>query len=216
MSTFVLEEKDNQLNKKADLAGPGIGDYTELEKILPRNYRSLLTPKETQQAIFQVKRYIAVNLCKELNLMMVEVPLIVDVESGVNDMLDRDGSRTPIQFHISNDRNLHPIDAQVVQAATKWKRAALKQFDCKVGEGICTDMRAVRKDYFLDHDHSAYVDQWDWERAIGNEQRNLEFLKSVVRKIWRVLVGAEEFVLEMFPDLRQTRFPNLPEELVFL
>src|SRR5208337_3676262 len=91
------------LDKKADLAGPGIGDYKELEKILPHDYRSLLTPKETQQAIFHVKRYIEDNLCKELNLFMVEVPLIVDVESGVNDMLDRDGSRTPIQFHISND-----------------------------------------------------------------------------------------------------------------
>jgi aspartate--ammonia ligase len=172
----------NVLDKKADLAGPGIGDYKELEKILPRDYRSLLTPKETQQAIFQVKRYIEDNLCKELNLMMVEVPLIVDVESGVNDMLDRDGSRTPIQFHISNDRNLHPIDAQVVQAATKWKRAALKQFDCKVGEGICTDMRAVRKDYFLDHDHSAYVDQWDWERVMTVDQRNLKFLKGGCRQ----------------------------------
>ena len=82
MSTLLLD-------KKADLAGPGIGDYKELEKILPRSYRSLLTPRETQQAIFQVKRYIEDNLCKELNLEMVEVPLIVDVESGVNDMLDR-------------------------------------------------------------------------------------------------------------------------------
>ena len=130
------------LDKRADLAGPGIGDYKELETVLPSDYRSLLTPRETEQAIFQVKRYIEDNLCKELNLMMVEVPLIVDVESGVNDMLDRDGSRTPIQFHISNDRELHPIDAQVVQAATKWKRGALKQFDCRAGEGICTDMRA--------------------------------------------------------------------------
>jgi len=147
--------------KQADLAGPGIGNYEEIEKILPRDYHPLLTPKETQKAIFHVKRYIEDNLCKELGLMMVEVPLIVDAESGVNDMLDRDGSRTPIQFHISNDRNQHPIDAQVVQAATKWKRLALKQFDCRTGEGICTDMRAVRKDYFLDHDHSAYVDQWD-------------------------------------------------------
>ena len=159
MSTLTLD-------KKADLAGPGIGDYTELEKILPSDYHSLLTPKETQRAIFHVKRYIEDNLCEELNLMMVEVPLIVDVESGVNDMLDRDGSRTPVQFHIANDREKHPINAQVVQAATKWKRIALKQFECKPGEGICTDMRAVRKDYFLDHDHSAYVDQWDWERAI--------------------------------------------------
>jgi len=148
--------------------------------------------------------------------MMVEVPLIVDVASGVNDMLDRDGSRTPIQFHISNDRKLHPVDAQVVQAATKWKRTALKQFDCNVGEGICTDMRAVRKDYFLDHDHSAYVDQWDWERVITAEQRNLDFLKAIVSKIWKVLVGAEKFAMEMFPNLRDPRYPALPEELTFL
>jgi aspartate--ammonia ligase len=204
------------MDKKADLAGPGIGNYQELDKILPRDYRSLLSHRETQQALFHVKRFIEDNLCKELNLMMVEVPLIVDVASGVNDMLDRDGSRTPIQFHISNDRNQHPIDAQVVQAATKWKRTALKQFDCKVGEGICTDMRAVRKDYFLDHDHSAYVDQWDWECAITAEQRNLTFLKEIVRRIWKVLVGAEKFALEMFPKLKDPRYPNLPEELVFL
>jgi aspartate--ammonia ligase len=203
-------------NKKADLAGPGIGDYSELEKILPSDYRSLLAEKETQQAIFQVKRFIEDHLCKELNLMMVEVPLIVDVESGVNDMLDRDGSRTPISFHISNDYDKHPIDAQVVQAATKWKRVALKQFHCQVGEGICTDMRAVRKDYFLDHDHSAYVDQWDWERVMTAEQRNLAYLKEVVGGIWTVLVGAERFVQEMFPQLRDARYPNLPEKLTFL
>ena len=208
MSTLVLD-------KKADLAGPGIGDYNELEKILPNDYRSLLSPKETQRAIFQVKRYIEDNLCKELNLMMVEVPLIVDVESGVNDMLDRDGSRTPIQFHISNDRNQHPIDAQVVQAATKWKRVALKQFECRIGEGICTDMRAVRKDYFLDHDHSAYVDQWDWEKRITAEQRNLEFLKTVVNGIWKVIAGAERFVQSLFPQLKDSRYPDLPEKLEF-
>src|SRR6202162_2471796 len=148
--------------------------------------------------------------------MMVEVPLIVDVESGVNDMLDRDGSRTPVQFHIANDRNLHPLDAQVVQAATKWKRAALKQFDCKVGEGVCTDMRAVRKDYFLDHDHSAYVDQWDWERVITAEQRNLDFLKNMVGKVWKVIVGAEKFAQSLFPQLKDARYPNLPQKLTFL
>jgi len=204
------------LDKKADLAGPGIGNYSELEEILPDDYHPLLSSKETQKTIFHVKRYIEDNLCKELNLMMVEVPLIVDAESGVNDMLDRDGSRTPIQFHISNDRNLHPIDAQVVQAATKWKRVALRQFDCAPGEGICTDMRAVRKDYFLDHDHSAYVDQWDWERAIVPQQRNLQFLKAIVSKIWKVLVGAERYAQELSPALRDPRYPNLPEMLTFL
>jgi len=203
-------------NKKADLAGPGIGDYVELERMLPKDYRSLLNRRETQHAISELKRYIEDNLCRVLHMMKVEVPLIVDVDSGVNDMLDRDGSRTPIGFHISNDRNLHPIDAQVVQAATKWKRVALKEFECKPGEGICTDMRAVRKDYFLDHDHSAYVDQWDWERVINAGDRNLAFLKDVVRKIWHVLVGAEKFAQDMFPILRDPRFPNLPEEITFL
>ena len=202
--------------KKADLAGPGIGDYAELEKILPQDYRSLLGPKETQLATYAVKDYIEENLCKELNLIRVTVPLIVDVESGVNDMLDRDGSRTPIQFHISNDRDKNPIDAQVVQAATKWKRMALKQFEMNVGEGLLTDMRAVRKDYFLDHDHSAYVDQWDWELAITAEQRSLDLLRDVVRKIWKVLVGAERHVQELFPQLNSEKYPNLPEELTFL
>jgi aspartate--ammonia ligase len=203
-STATPSYSDTQASKKADLAGPGIGDYKELEKILPQDYHTLLAPKETQKAIFHLRRYIEDNLCKELGLMMVQVPLIVDVESGVNDMLDRDGSRTPIQFHISNDRGTNPIDAQVVQAATKWKRVALKQFNCRPGEGICTDMRAVRKDYFLDHDHSAYVDQWDWERTITAEQRNLEFLKSIVRKIWKALVGAEKFV----PRTSQSSLPQ--------
>ena len=203
-------------SKLADLAGPGIGDYDELEQVLPGDYRSLLNTKDTQKAIFAVKNYIEENLCRELNLMMVTVPLIVDVESGVNDLLDRDGSRTPIQFHMSNDHERHPVDAQVVQAATKWKRMALRQFGMQVGEGLCTDMRAVRKDYFLDHDHSAYVDQWDWERAISPDQRTLDFLRQIVRSIWRVLKGAETYVLRLFPELNSARYPRLPDELTFL
>jgi len=203
-------------DKKADLAGPGIGSYEELEKILPKDYHSILTPKETQIAIFDVKRYIEENLCKELNLVMVQVPLIVDVESGVNDLLDRDGSRTPIQFHISNDYDKHPIDAQVVQAATKWKRMALKEFGMKPGEGLCTDMRAVRKDYFLDHDHSAYVDQWDWEKAITEKERNLKYLTETVEKIWKVITGAEKHVQKAFPQLKTDKYPDLPDKLTFL
>ncbi|MFO0839198.1 MAG: aspartate--ammonia ligase [Phycisphaerae bacterium] len=204
------------LDKRLDLAGPGIGDYTELERILPADYHSLLSPRETQLALFTVKDYIEEHLCNELSLIRVVVPLIVDVESGVNDLLDRDGSRTPIQFHISNDRDKHPVEAQVVQAATKWKRVALRQFGMKPGEGLLTDMRAVRKDYFLDHDHSAYVDQWDWERAIGAEQRNLKFLTQIVEKIWHVLSGAERHVQAKFPQLKDRRYPNLPEKLTFL
>jgi aspartate--ammonia ligase len=202
--------------KKADLAGPGIGNYEELDTVLPKDYTSALNPKETQLALTAVKRYIEDHLCKALNLIRVEVPLIVDVESGVNDMLDRDGSRTPIQFHISNDYDKHPVDAQVVQAATKWKRIALRQFGMQVGEGIVTDMRAVRKDYFLDHDHSAYVDQWDWERVMTADQRNLEFLKDIIRKIWGVIKGAEVFIQDAFPKLKNGKYPNLPDELTFL
>jgi aspartate--ammonia ligase len=202
-------------DKKADLAGPGIGSYEELEKILPKDYSSLLGPKDTQRAIFAAKRYIEENLCRELNLMMVQVPLMVDAEGGVNDFLDRDGSRTPIQFHISNDRNKNPIDAQIVQAATKWKRTALLQFGMQVGEGLCTDMRAVRKDYFLDHDHSAYVDQWDWEKVITEKQRNLDYLKDTVRKIWKVLKGAENHVQSLYPQLKTDKYPSMPEEIEF-
>ena len=203
-------------DKKADLAGPGIGDYRELEKILPDDYTSLLSPKDTQNAIYAVKDYIEENLCKELNLIRVTVPLIVDVESGVNDYLDRDGSRTPIQFHISNDYDKNPVDAQVVQAATKWKRMALKQFGMTIGEGLITDMRAIRKDYFLDHDHSAYVDQWDWELAITEEQRNLQLLTQVVEKIWKVLKGAETHVQALYPQLKSDRYSDLPEKLTFI
>lgn len=208
MSTMV--------SKQADLAGPGIGNYEELEKVLPQNYNSLLSPKQTQQAITTLKRYIEDNLCRQLNLMRVEVPLIVDVESGVNDYLDRDGSRTPIEFHISNDNDKHPLDAQVVQAATKWKRVALKQFEMKPGEGLITDMRAVRKDYFLDHDHSAYVDQWDWEKAIRFDQRNLKYLTETVESIWNVIKGAETFIHGLFPQLKTNKYANLPDKLTFI
>jgi aspartate--ammonia ligase len=204
------------LDKRADLAGPGIGSYEELEKVLPNDYHSLLGPKETQQAITAVKRFIEDGLCRELNLIRVEVPLIVDAESGVNDYLDRDGSRGPVTFHISNDRGKNPIDAQVVQAATKWKRVALRQFGMKPGEGLVTDMRAVRKDYFLDHDHSAYVDQWDWEQVITDADRNLDYLTRTVEAIWKVIKEAELFAIDRFPALKSPKYPKLPEKLVFL
>ena len=202
-------------DKKADLAGPGIGDYSELERVLPADYRSLLDRRDTQKAIFEIKSYIEDNLCKELNLMMVSVPLIVDEESGVNDILTAMG-RAPRSSSTS------PTTARI-RSMPRWcrpppsgRRVALKQFECKPGEGICTDMRAVRKDYFLDHDHSAYVDQWDWERAITADERNLDFLKKIVRKIWKVLVGAEKYAQELFPQLKDPRYPNLPGELTFL
>ncbi len=203
-------------DKKADLAGPGIGTYEQVEQVLPNDYENLLTPKETQMAITTVKNAIEDGLCRELNLIRVQVPLIVDVNDGVNDDLDRDGSRTPVGFHISNDYEKNPIDAQVVQAATKWKRVALAQFDMKPGEGLYTDMHAVRKNYFLDHDHSAYVDQWDWEKVINDEDRNLEYMTDAIKKIWKVLREAQMKVNEQFPKLKDSKYPDMPEELTFL
>jgi aspartate--ammonia ligase len=202
-------------SKEADLAGPGISTYDKVESILPSDYKSILDVKETQKAVYAVKNYIEENLCKELNLFMVQVPLIVEVASGMNDMLDRDGSRTPIEFYcgLGLEKQIH---ASVVQAATKWKRWALKQYNCNVGEGINTDMKAVRKDYFLDHDHSSYVDQWDWEKTINADDRNLDYLTDTVKKIWKVLKGAETHVQKMYPQLNTPDYPNLPDELKFI
>ena len=132
-------------DKKLDLAGPGISTYEEVDKNLPHDYKSLLAPKDRMKALYKVKNFIEENLCRELNLFMVQVPLIVTKDSGINDYLDRDGSRTPVEFPCGLGLEKR-LETQVVQAATKWKRMALKQFGCRVGEGICTDMRARHGD----------------------------------------------------------------------
>jgi aspartate--ammonia ligase len=202
-------------DKKTDLAGPGIGNYNELEKILPKNYESLLNKKETQKALSKLKYFFEEKLSKELNIIRVECPLIVDKNSGVNDYLDRDGSRTPVEFQCGLGLE-KKINAQVVQAVTKWKRMALKQFNMDVGEGLFTDMRAIRKDYFLDHDHSSYVDQWDWEKVITNNDRNLNYLIDTVKKIWKVYKDTEKYIQNEFPSLNNEKYENLPDNLKFL
>lgn len=202
-------------NKQADLAGPGIGNYNDIAAQLPKNYSSLLTPMETMRAVYNVKNYVEKHLCEALNMQMVQVPLIVDKESGVNDMLDRDGSRTPVEFPCGLGLEKR-IKAQVVQAATKWKRMALKQFDCKVHEGLCTDMKAVRKDYFLDHDHSSYVDQWDWEKVITEDDRTLDYLTKIVKKIWNVIYEAGRYAQEESPQLKTDQYMDIPAELTFI
>ena len=202
-------------DKKSDLAGPGISTYEKVKEILPDNYKSLQSPLRRMKALYMIKDYIEKGLAEALNIQMVQVPLIVSKDSGVNDYLDRDGSRTPIDFPAGLGLKKR-IEAQVVQAATKWKRMALAQFECEIGQGINTDMRAVRKDYFLDHDHSSYVDQWDWEKRITMEDRNLDYLKDTVRKIWKVIYGAGKMVREEFPELNDPKFPDFPKELKFL
>ncbi len=199
-------------SKVADLAGPGVSTYAEVEKILPSDYRPLQSAMERMKALYKIKASIEKGLADALNLQLVQVPLIVSKDSGVNDMLDRDGSRTPVEFPAGLGLEKR-IQAQVVQAATKWKRMALKQFGCQPGEGINTDMRAVRKDYFLDHDHSSYVDQWDWEKVITADQRNLDYLTETVKRIWEVLRSAGEKVRQEFPELQTNKYPDFPEEL---
>jgi aspartate--ammonia ligase len=167
------------------------------------------------KALCAAKQYIENHLSEELNLTLVQVPLIVDRDSCVNDCLDRDGSRTPIEFPCGLGLD-EPIRAQVVQPATRWKRMALQQFGCHVGEGILSDMRAVRKDCFLDHDHSASVDQWDWERVTTPEQRTLGFLTDVVRRRRRVIRGAGEFIRDDFPELKGDPYPAIPDEFMSL
>ncbi len=201
--------------KTLDLAGPGISTYTEVSKILPDNYETLLPPLKRMEALYMIKDYIEKGLAEALNLQMVQVPLIVRKDSGVNDYLDRDGSRTPVEFPAGLGLPKR-LETQVVQAATKWKRMALAQFDCEVGQGINTDMRAIRKDYFLDHDHSSYVDQWDWEKRISKEDRNLDYLIDTVKKIWKVIRDAGVMGRENFPELNDARYPDFPEELKFI
>ncbi len=201
--------------KRLDLAGPGISTYEEVSKILPDNYKAVLPPLKRMEALYMIKDYIEKGLAEALNLQMVQVPLIVRKDSGVNDYLDRDGSRTPVEFPAGLGLTKR-IEAQVVQAATKWKRMALAQFDCAVGQGINTDMRAIRKDYFLDHDHSAYVDQWDWEKRISEEDRTLDYLKDAVRKIWKVIRDAGVMAKTHFPELDDSKYPDFPEELKFI
>ncbi len=201
--------------KRSDLAGPGISTYEEVSKILPDNYKAVLPPLKRMEALYLIKDYIERGLAEALNLQMVQVPLIVRKDSGVNDYLDRDGSRTPVEFPAGLGLPKR-IEAQVVQAATKWKRMALAQFDCAVGQGINTDMRAIRKDYFLDHDHSAYVDQWDWEKRISEEDRTLDYLKDTVRKIWKVIRDAGVIAKTHFPELGDPKYPDFPEELKFI
>jgi len=171
----------------------------------------LLAPKERMKALYKIKSFIEENLCKELNLFMVQVPLIVSKASGVNDYLDRDGSRTPIDFPCGLGVEKR-IEAQVVQAAAKWKRPALEQLGCDVGEGICTDTRAVRKDYFLDHDHSSYVDQWEREKVIRAEDRNLDTLRDVVERIWKVIHEAGQLARKDFPALATDKYDPIPEK----
>jgi aspartate--ammonia ligase len=175
--------------------------------ILPRNYRPLLGIAETERAIKALKDFFELNLATELNLSRVTAPLFVKAGTGIND--DLNGVERPVAFPI---KDLADVRAEIVQSLAKWKRMQLGVLGFEPGYGLYTDMNALRPDETLDNTHSIYVDQWDWERVITPGERNVEFLKKIVRKIYTMLKRAEHFVFERYPAIG----PELPEEITFV
>lgn len=175
--------------------------------IIPENYQSILDVIETEKEIKLIKDFFQINLAETLNLKRITAPLFVKAGTGIND--DLTGVEQPISFNIKNMSN---TKAEIVQSLAKWKRLTLAFLKIKEGEGIYTDMNAIRPDETLDNLHSLYVDQWDWERVISKKERNLGFLKSIVKRIYLVLKKTEHFVYTNYPEIK----PILPEEIFFI
>ena len=177
------------------------------ELILPPSYQPLLGVKATEHAIKDLKDFFELNLATELNLSRVTAPLFVQGGTGIND--DLNGIERPVAFPI---KHMNGVRAEIVQSLAKWKRLVLADFGFETGYGLYTDMNAIRPDELLDSTHSLYVDQWDWERVIRREDRTVEFLKKIVRKIYAILKRTEHFIYERYPAIR----PALPEEITFV
>jgi aspartate--ammonia ligase len=175
--------------------------------VLSKEYRPILDVPETEMAIKIIKDFFQENLAKALNLRRVTAPLFVKAGTGVND--DLNGVEKPVSFRIKSIGN---AEAQIVQSLAKWKRLMLAELSIKQGEGIYTDMNAIRPDEVLDNLHSLYVDQWDWERVISSEERSLDYLKEVVKKIYRVMKKTEMFICGHYRKID----PLLPEEIHFI
>ncbi|MFW6269280.1 MAG: aspartate--ammonia ligase [Bacillota bacterium] len=175
--------------------------------IIPENYESLLSVRETEIAIKNLKDHYERKLSQYLNLTRVSAPLFVDAESGLNDNLN--GVERPVSFDI---KAIDDIEVEIVQSLAKWKREALDRYGFKVGEGLYTDMNAIRRDEKLDNLHSLYVDQWDWEKVIKKEDRNLSKLKEIVTAIYDVFKETEEFVCNEYDEIT----PILPEKIYFI
>ena len=176
--------------------------------IIPQNYTSILSIYETQKAISLLKRLFEDKLAGALRLHRVSAPLFVSASSGLND--DLNGVERPVAFDINGVEDT----AQVVHSLAKWKRFALKRYQFQPGEGLYTDMNAIRRDEELDNLHSAYVDQWDWEKIISQEDRNKEYLKQTVRSIVGALADTQYFLRCVFPQL--SVLPRLSQEVTFL
>ena len=175
--------------------------------ILPKDYKSELNLHDTQLAIKTVKDFFQALLAQRLHLTRVSAPLFVDPETGLNDNLN--GYERPVTFGIKeqNEKN-----AEVVHSLAKWKRYALKKYGFALGEGIYTDMNAIRRDESTDNIHSIFVDQWDWEKIISKEDRNLDFLKETVRTVYKCLRKTEQYMAIQYDYIDLT----LPKDIFFI
>ena len=174
--------------------------------IIPEGYKSPLNIKETEMAIKEVKDYFERSLAAELNLVRVSAPLFVTPASGLNDNLN--GVERPVSFDIGESGD----NVEIVQSLAKWKRMALKRYGFEHGEGLYTDMTAIRRDEDTDNLHSLYVDQWDWERIINKDERNTDTLKKIVNRVYEALKKTEWHMSKHYSYIK----PMLPEEITFV
>ena len=174
---------------------------------IPKNYESALSLHDTQVGIKTVKDFFQRLLAERLNLLRVSAPLFVDPASGMND--DLNGVERPVSFGIKEQNE---YEAQVVQSLAKWKRYALKKYGFCEGEGLYTDMSAIRRDEITHNIHSIYVDQWDWEKIISRQDRNLDTLKDVVRTVYKVLRKTEKYMSIQYDYIEEI----LPHDIFFI
>ena len=177
-----------------------------MELYLPKDYTSLLNPRQTQMAIKKVKDFFERDLAIQLDLTRVSAPLFVPCDSGLNDTLN--GTERPVAFDIHGVEG----DCEIVHSLAKWKRHALKAYGFAHDEGLYTDMNAIRRDEETDNIHSVFVDQWDWERIIDKEERTLETLKSTVKKIYAALRHTEKHIADDYAFASRL----LPEKITFV
>lgn len=175
--------------------------------IKPAGYKALLNLSQTEMGIKMIKDFFQQNLSSELRLRRVTAPLFVLKGMGIND--DLNGTERAVSFPI---KDLSDAKAEIVHSLAKWKRLTLADYQIEKDYGIYTDMNAIRSDEELGNLHSLYVDQWDWERVMGPEERNIAFLKEIVCRIYAAMVRTEYMVYEMFPEIR----PVLPREIHFI
>ena len=174
---------------------------------IPKKYDSAFSLHATQVGIKTVKDFFQRLLAERLNLLRVSAPLFVDPASGMNDNLN--GIERPVSFGIKEQNE---YEAQVVQSLAKWKRYALKKYGFCEGEGLYTDMSAIRRDEITDNIHSIYVDQWDWEKIISRQDRNLDTLKDVVRTVYKVLRKTEKYMSIQYDYIEEI----LPHDIFFI